>query len=93
MLLLLMVHFYSLYGHCEESPNQPCIHFAHTHITVSDKHFIAPMAGSRIGGVIWLKAISKAGVGLHSNLSSYLPSFCAAFYQDDGLSVRVTCQN
>ena len=65
----------------------------HTHTTVSDKQFIALMAGSRIEGVIWLKPISKAGMGLHSNLSLYMPSSCATFYQNDGLSVRVTCQN
>jgi hypothetical protein len=51
------------------------MHTFYTHTTVRDQHFIAPLAGSRIEGVIWLKAISKAGMGLHSNLSLYLPSF------------------
>jgi hypothetical protein len=51
-----------------------------THTTTNDKHFIAAVAGSRIKGVIWLKAISKEGMGLHSNTSLYLSSFCGTFY-------------
>jgi hypothetical protein len=50
------------------------------------------MAGSRTEGVIWLKAIAKAGLGLHSNLCLYFLSFCETFYQDDELVVRATSE-
>jgi hypothetical protein len=58
----------------------------HTHTL--DGHFSAAVAGSRIKGVIWLKAISKAGVHLHSNTSLYLSSFCVMFYHNDGFLLQ-----